>query len=136
MATAAQRSKVFQTFKLSGLTLEAPAARFLLDVFKSHTADQLDVALEGILRAVKLLVLSSSVVPLSAVQEALKAAESSVGGDEVDDVMIISAADCPNLEYDGRRKTFIKALSRDSNILTGASLRSRFSWYQQNPSRF
>ena len=140
---ASQRSRVFQAFKLSGLTLEAPAARYLLDVFKSHTPDQLEVALEAVLAAVKSLVLSSSVVPLSAIQEASKALESSCMGDEIDDVMLIGAAECPNLEcaplpsppyrlnlrcipcrYDGRRKTFIKALARDTSLLSGASLRS------------
>ena len=95
---ASQRSRVFQAFKLSGLTLEAPAARYLLDVFKSHTPDQLEVALEAVLAAVKSLVLSSSVVPLSAIQEASKALESSCMGDEIDDVMLIGAAECPNLE--------------------------------------
>jgi hypothetical protein len=89
---------VFQAFKLSGLTLEAPAARYLLDVFKLHTPDQLEVALEAVLAAVKTLVLSSSVVPLSAIQEASKALESSCMGDEIDDVMLIGAAECPNLE--------------------------------------
>jgi hypothetical protein len=95
---ASQRSRVFQAFKLSGLTLEAPAARYLLDVFKLHTPDQLEVALEAVLAAVKTLVLSSSVVPLSAIQEASKALESSCMGDEIDDVMLIGAAECPNLE--------------------------------------
>jgi hypothetical protein len=95
---ASQRSRVFQAFKLSGLTLEAPAARYLLDVFKLHTPDQLEVALEAVLAAVKSLVLSSSVVPLSAIQEASKALESSCMGDEIDDVMLIGAAECPNLE--------------------------------------
>jgi hypothetical protein len=164
---ASQRSQVFQAFKLSGLTLEAPAARYLLDMFKSHTVEQLQVALDAVLRSVKSLVLSSSVVPLSAIQEASKALESSFFGDEIDDVKLISAAECPHLEfasyfihhcccfccfccchqqrcmerhyhcrYDGRRKTFIKALARDSNILTGATLRShalqrRFAVIQQ-----
>ena len=96
---ASQRSQVFQAFKLSGLTLEAPAARFILDAFKSHTTEQLTVALEAVLRAVKSLVLSSSVVPLSAIQEASRALESSVAGDAIDDVMLISAAECPNLEF-------------------------------------
>ena len=95
---ASQRSRVFQAFKLSGLTLEAPAARYLLDVFKSHTPDQLEVALEAVLAAVKSLILSSSVVPLSAIQEASMALESSCMGDEIDDVKLISAAECPNLE--------------------------------------
>ena len=95
---ASQRSQVFQAFKLSGLTLEAPAARFLLDAFKSYTPEQLSVALEAVLRAVKSLVLSSSVVPLSAIQEANRALESSHLGDAIDDVMLISAAECPNLE--------------------------------------
>jgi hypothetical protein len=96
---ASQRSQVFQAFKLSGLTLEAPAARYLLDIFKSHTSEQLHVALDAVLRAVKSLVLSSSVVPLSSVQEACKALENSyLGGDEIDDVMLIGAAECPHLE--------------------------------------
>ncbi len=96
---ASQRSQVFQAFKLSGLTLEAPAARYLLDIFQSHTPEQLQVALEAVLRAVKSLVLSSSVVPLSSIQEACKALENSyLGGDEIDDVMLIGAAECPHLE--------------------------------------
>lgn len=175
---ASQRSQVFQAFKLSGLTLEASAARYLLDVFKSHTPEQLQVALDAVLRCVKSLVLSSSIVPLSAIQEASKALENSYFGDEIDDVKLISAAECPHLEcapsfviaaagaddenddnaspskrcsllpcifialrnsccrYDGRRKSFIKALATHSNILTGATLRShalqrRFAVIQQ-----
>jgi hypothetical protein len=95
---ASQRSQVFQAFKLSGLTLEAPAARYLLDVFKSHTPEQLQVALDAVLRSVKSLVLSSSIVPLSAIQEASKALENSYFGDEIDDVKLISASECPHLE--------------------------------------
>jgi hypothetical protein len=48
---------------------------------------------------VKSLVLASSVIPLTAIQEAVKLLENAVAGDEVDDVKIISAAECPLLEY-------------------------------------
>ncbi|XP_054651952.1 DNA polymerase epsilon subunit 2 [Dunckerocampus dactyliophorus] len=101
------KSKVSADFKMRGLILRPEATKYMVEVLQSVNASQLDDIIERVLDAVEKQPLSSSMIELSVVENAVQDCSQS-SDDAINNVFnIIGAFDVPRYIYNAERKKFV-----------------------------
>uniref|UniRef100_A0A672HCA2 DNA polymerase epsilon subunit n=1 Tax=Salarias fasciatus TaxID=181472 RepID=A0A672HCA2_SALFA len=137
------KTKVSSGFKMRGLMLRPDASKYLVEVLESVSSSELEDVIEKVLDAVEKQPLSSNMIELSVVENAVQDCSQSCD-EAIDNVFnIIGAFDVPRYIYSAERKKFIPIgmTSHPAPSLCGSAkdkaelFRERYTLLQQRTHR-
>ncbi|XP_061651406.1 DNA polymerase epsilon subunit 2 [Phyllopteryx taeniolatus] len=106
-AARKMKSRVSTDFKMRGLILRPEATKYLMEVLESVKPGELDDIIERVLDAVEKQPLSSSMIELSVVENAVQDCSQSCDEAVSNIFNIIGAFDVPRYIYNAERKKFV-----------------------------